>query len=465
MYLILVKYFYYFYYLKKNKKFKFFILIDLIFFLMQKYFRLLVLRKKILKYKNLLNKIKDERLNQQRVSYLTKLDFFLKNKLSEYNEFIITFLPSQLLPMGNRKKFYNLINKKFKRFFLIIKKKLNKKFFFFYLVQLFRKIKFLFVKSDAFLNKKTFLFDFFSLLSLETKYSSLLQVYKQHVKKDNFLRNRFLSFFNMISFFLYRIDYYLSKIFSFISIVKIRDFIFKCGIFINNKKIQTIHVFLSKYDLVQLPKHFFYGIHNFYIFSLKSYFDFICNSSYKKHINVKFLYYVTLFKNIKKKVLSGFYLSHFKKKNERILIPYLSLLDGIFSFFFKQKKSLFSSFYNFDSLNHLKDQYKVQYQFPFFLNTKKKDLFFNMKPGNLCNISYSIKKTSQLSKDNLFNFTNISNFIDLYFFFFKYRIIYYYCKNNKFIVSPNVVIRLVEEQKKLFYYFSILFHINITQLI
>lgn len=430
---------------------------------MQKYFRLLVLRKKLLKYKNLLRKIKDERVNKQRLSYLTTLDVFIKNKLSEYNEFIINFLPSQLLPMGNRKKFYNLINKKFKRFFLIIKKKLNKKFFFYYLVQLFRKIKFLFVKSDAFLNKKTFLFDFFSILSLETKYSSLLQVYKQYVKKDNFLKNRFLSFFNMVSFFLYRIDYYLSKLFNFISIIKIRDFIFKYGVLINNKKIQTIHLFLSKYDLIKLPSYFFYGISNFYIFSLKRYFDFMSNVSYKKQINIKHLYYVVLFKTIKNKVINGVYLSIIHERKDKLKTSYTSLLDDIFSFFFKKKN--FSSFYNFDSLNDLKDQYKIQYQFPFFLNKKKKDLFLNIKPVNIGNVSYVIRQTSQESKSNLFNFININNFIDLYFFFFKYRMLYYYSKQNKFIVSPKVISRLVEEQKKLFYYFTIFFNINVTQFI
>src|SRR6478735_297976 len=204
MYLILIKYFYYFYYLKKNKKFKFFILVDLIFFLMKRYFKLLILRKKLIKYKNILKKSFSKiqlNLKKNNEDYkssillkigkqlylLNKLDSLLKIKLNGFNDFIIHFLPTQLLPLGNRKKFYNLINKKFKRFFILIKKKLNKKFFFFYLVQMFRKIKFLFIKSDAFLNKKTFLFDFFSNLILESKYSSLLQYYRQHNKKDSFL--------------------------------------------------------------------------------------------------------------------------------------------------------------------------------------------------------------------------------------------------------------------------------------
>ena len=83
---------------------------------------------------------------------------------------------------------------------------------------MFRKIKFLFVKSDPFLNKKNFLFDFFSTLSLESKYSSLLQYYKQHNKKDSLVKNKFLSFFNLISFFLielifFYLNYYLFFLF------------------------------------------------------------------------------------------------------------------------------------------------------------------------------------------------------------------------------------------------------------
>ena len=140
MYLILIKYFYYFYFLKKNKKFKFFILIDLIFFLMKKYFKLLLLKKKLIKYKNILKKslskihlqLKKNVLSDKpsvllkvgkQLYLLSKLDSLLKIKLSGFNDFIIHFLPTQLLPLGNRKKFYNLINKKFKRFFILIKKK------------------------------------------------------------------------------------------------------------------------------------------------------------------------------------------------------------------------------------------------------------------------------------------------------------------------------------------------------
>ena len=375
MYLILVKYFYYFYYLKKNKKFKFFILIDLIFFLMKKYFRLLMLRKRLLKYKNLIKRTSNLSISIKKINLLSKLDLFLQNKINEYNDFIINFLPIQLLPLGNRKRFYNLINKKFKRFFLLIKKKLNKKFFFFYLVQLFRKIKFLFLKSDAFLNKKTFLFDFFSILSLESNYFKLIQVYKQNIKKDTFLKNRFLSFFNMIYFFLYRLDYYLFKSFSFINLNDIRNIIFKLGIYVNNKKIQTIHYFLNKYDLVELPisSSFFNGFSNKYIFLLQRYFSFISSYSYKKQLDIKKNYYLALYKKILK--LDSNFLYLFRKKIKCFnSSEYLVFLDQLYSFFFKIKK--FKSIYNFDNLNNGKNIYKLEYQFPFFLKKKKKRYLF-----------------------------------------------------------------------------------------
>lgn len=468
MYLILVKYFYYFYYLKKNKKFKFFILIDLIFFLMKKYFKLLLLKKKLMKYKNYIKKIeflKNNNFNSSKnIYFLVKLDLFLKQKIESYNNFIINFLPTQLLPLGNRKKFYNLINKKFKRFFILIKKKLNKKFFFFYLVQMFRKVKFLFIKSDAFLNKKNFLFDFFSVLSLESKYDSLLQVYKQHNKKDNFLKNRFVSFFNMISFFLYRIDYFLFKSFSFFSLEEIRSYIFNTGVFINNKRISSIYFFLNKYDLVSLP--LLSKLKLFYIFSLKYYFDLVNKYIYKKNNDLKLNYYLELYKKIKNKNEKWRFLK--LKKNVKLVninISYTELMDQIYSFFFKIKKNKYNSFYTFDTLNRYKNNYKIEFQFPFFLKQKKKDLFFNTNANYLCNISYKIKNTTSLNKNNIFNFSYLINFINLYFFLFKYKYLYYHTFNNKLIVSPLHINKIVEEQKKLFYYFTVIFHINLTKLI
>lgn len=485
MYLILIKYFYYFYYLKKNKKFKFFILLDLIFFLMKKYFKLLILKKKLIKYKNILRKslykfnlqVRKNILSEKpylffkitkQLYLLSKVDMLIKKKIDAFNDFIITFLPSQLLPLGNRKKFYNLINKKFKRFFVLIKKKLNKKFFFYYLVQMFRKIKFLFVKSDAFLNKKTFLFDFFSTLSLESKYSSLLQYYRQHNKKDSLLKNKFLSFFNLISFFLYRLDFFLFKMLSFFSISNIRDMIFNTGVMVNNKRIKTIHYFLNKYDLLQIPSSFLLNFKKLYIFALKYFFDFMNKYSYKKLNNIKLYYYVELYKKIKNFSSVNLYLTQIpssKKIKNMIGISYIDLMDEVFGFFFKLKKNKFSSIYNFDLLNVYKGNYKVEFQFPFFLKQKKKDLFFNNNINYLNNVSYTINNSSTLTKHNIFNLSYLNNFINLYFFLFKFRLYFYYSKKNNIIVSPMIVNTLFKEQKKLFYYFSILYHVNFVKLI
>ncbi len=109
---------------------------------MKKYFKLLILKKKLIKYKNILKRslsklniqVKKNIIEEKpflffkiakQLYLLNKLDGLLKNKVNDFNEFIITFLPTQLLPLGNRKKFYNLINKKFKRFFILIKKKIK----------------------------------------------------------------------------------------------------------------------------------------------------------------------------------------------------------------------------------------------------------------------------------------------------------------------------------------------------
>jgi hypothetical protein len=482
MYLILIKYFYYFYFLKKNKKFKFFILVDLIFFLMKKYFKLLLLKKKLIKYKNILKKsLSKIDLKFKKVAFdkkptilfkiskqlylLNKLDNLLKIKINGFNDFIIHFLPSQLLPLGNRKKFYNLINKKFKRFFVLIKKKLNKKFFFFYLVQMFRKIKFLFIKSDAFLNKKTFLFDFFSNLILEAKYSSLLQYYRQHNKKDSFLKNKFLSFFNLMSFFLYRIDYFLYKLLSFFSLSYIRNVVFNYGVFVNNKLVNTTHYFLTKYDLIKLPLFISSSYRKLYIFCIKFYFDFVNKYSYKLMSNVKHKYYLELYKiGTSMSTLNTHYIKQvIKKKHSLVYDEYLVLIENLFYFFFKDKKM--NHLYNFDLLNRYKENFNVEFRFPFFLKQKKKDFFFNSNVCYLNNVSFIVNNTLNTNKDNIFNFSYLNNFIHLYFFLSKVKMLYFFSNKNKILVSPLVVSSLIKEQKKLFYYFSILYHINLTKLI
>ena len=492
MYLILVKYFYYFYFLKKNKKFKFFVLVDLIFFLMKKYFKLLVLKKKLIKYKNILRKsifkmnlqLEDKvkpsiysKITRQ-IYLLDKLDLFLKNKLLGFNTFIINFLPTQLLPLGNRKKFYNLINKKFKRFFILIKKKLNKKFFFFYLVRMFRKIKFLFIKSDAFLNKKNFLFDFFSVLSLESKYQSLLQFYRQHNKKDSFLKNKFLSFFNLIYFFLYRIDFFSFKFLSFFSLSYVRNVIFNIGVEVNNKLIKTTYYFLNKYDLLKLPSFFISTQRKLYIFCIKFYFDFINKYCYKKFNNIKSIYYNELFNSFKSIDLKNrFFLSKFinkkslKKVNKSSKLTYksnvknnyLELIESVFYFLMKNKK--YNSLYSFELLNQHKENYHINYEFPFFSKRKKKDSFFNNNINYLGNIIFTFNKTKNTVKSNIFNLSYLNNFIHLYFFFSKNKISYYYLNDNKLILSPSIVKNMYNEQKKLFYYFSILYNINLVKLI
>ena len=460
MYLILVKYFYYFYFLKKNKKFKFFILLDLMFFLMKKYFKLLILKKKLNKYKNILKQIKPTNEINKNLYFLLKLELFIANKVDAFNSFIINFLPTQLLPLGNRKKFYNLFNKKFRRFFVQIKKKLNKKFFFFYLVFLFRKIKFLFFKSDAFLNKKNFLFDFFSIMSFESKYTSLLQLYRQVQKKDSFIKNKFLSFFNLIFFFLYRIDFFLYKYFNFFSLEYIRRFIFSGGVAVNNNNINTVNYYLPKYALIKIPSLIYYIYNKLYIFSLQLHINNLNNYIYKKNNNLKFFYYHELFKKLKKVSGTMVYLKQIKQKTKSSSsINYINLLEDVFYYFFKLKNKL----YNYDLLNHYKNNYKIEYLFPFFIKEKKVALFINVQPNYINNISFFFKKTNIIN--NLFDFSFLLNYLNLFFFFYKYRYTYIYSYHDKVVLSPFFLQHVLKEQKKLFYYFSIVFHINIVHLL
>jgi hypothetical protein len=145
--------------------------------------------------------------------------------------------------------------------------------------------------------------------------------------------------------------------------------------------------------------------------------------------------------------------------SKSFLLPYIDLLEEVFYYFFKLKNSI----YNFDLLNDYKNNYKIEYSFPFFLKEKKKNLFFNNKPRYLNNISLSffdVKSTTQL-----FSFSFFINYINLFFFFFKYKLIYFYSYRNKLMVSPRYLELVLNEQKKLFYYFSVIFHVNVIHLL
>ncbi len=268
-----------------------------------------------------------------------------------------------------------------------------------------------------------------------------------------------------MSFFLYRIDYFLFKLLSFFSLSYIRSVVFNYGVLVNNKLVNTTNYFLSKYDLIKLPTFISSSYRKLYIFCIKFYFDFINKYSYKFINNVKHKYYLELYK-----VAAGLsvdsisYLSQVKHVTSRLVLDdYLSLMENLFYFFFKDKK--LSDKYNFDLLNRYKENFNVEFKFPFFLNQKKKDLFFNNNVNYLNNISFKINNTLNSKKDNIFNFSYLNNFIYLYFFLAKYKILYFYSRNNKILVSPLIVSSLLKEQKKLFYYFSILYHINLTKLI
>ncbi|YP_007890062.1 ribosomal protein S4 (mitochondrion) [Naegleria fowleri] len=442
MYLLLVKYFYYFYFLKKNKKFKFFILIDLIFFLMKKYYSLLKLKKKIIKYKNFFFRSKSKHFSHYKY-LLYKTEYLLERRINAFNVFIVNFLPTQLLPLGNRKKFYNLLNKKFKRFFLVIKKKLNKKFFFYFMIKLFNKIKFLFLKSDPFLNKKDFIFNFFTSIVFESKYTTLLRAYNAVNKKIK--KNIILQFYDILYFFSFRIDYFIFKLFPFFSLSEVRNGIVENKVLHLKNEIRNINYFIKKYDL--LKSSIFNNI--YYIFSLRRYF-------YNSSAKLKKKYYLVLCNYRKEQ--STFFLCKGKKKTSLFSshARYLSTIDEIHTYFYKLKDQN----YNFDSLNQYISNFKIQKEFPFFLKEKKKDLDITFL-NSIGNIYLSYGKKVSI---NNYTVVNLINFLYLFFYLSKYNSIYYYTKESKLIVSPSVLNNLLNEYKKLFFYFTIFFSFNIVTL-
>jgi len=263
---------------------------------------------------------------------------------------------------------------------------------------------------------------------------------------------------------IFFIDFFLFKFYSFFSLSKIRTFIFNHGILVNNKLIQTTHYFLNKYDLLKIDDFFYNGVKSLYVFYLQNYFSFLNKYVYKISNDVKKKYYIALFKLIKFNSLEKeIYLTNITSNKDNLYNKniYPDLIESIFSFFFINKNNE----YTFDRLNNYKGNYKIEYQFPFFLKQKKKDLFFNTKPIYLNNISYSYKPSISSNKLNTHNISYLNNFTFLYFFLFKYKTFYYYTYNNKVIISPIILKKILLEQKKLFYYFTLVYNINFLKLI
>ena len=240
----------------------------------------------------------------------------------------------------------------------------------------------------------------------------------------------------------------------------IRKNIYFFGIFINNKKIDSINYFLTKYDFIILPDHFLVAMKKMYIFSLQYFFSYGNSYNYKLNNKTKKYYYLELFKKIKLSSNNLLYLkkANFKKK-QITFTTYINLLDQIFNYFF----SLKNANYSFDLLTNYKNSYKIEYQFPFFLKKKKRELFFNTKSSYLSNVTISF--ATPKNGNSRFSFLNLTNFISLFFFLYRVKHLYYYSNNNKLIVSPIFIDKLLKEQKKMFYYFCLFFHININRLV
>ena len=305
---------------------------------------------------------------------------------------------------------------------MLLKKKLNKKFVLHYLVLMFRKLKDLFIKSDPMLSKENFTYEFFSTLVFESKYTSLLQTYKQYNKNENMNKNKLISFFNLISFFLYRVDFFLFKTISYTSLNQIREMIINNNVIINNRNINTIYYRLNKYDIVEIKNKVISRNKRFYVFSLQFFFKLITSYPQIKRFNeLKKKYYISLYKKIMTMNANGLYLTQIKNKQKvKELDSYVSLMEQIHTYFFNLKHKKLSPLYTFDTLNQYKSNYNIEYEFPFYLKKKNKTLFYFNNPCVLGNITFTIKNKSEntLTAKAVKNGSHLGNFVNLYNYFF-----------------------------------------------
>lgn len=504
MYLILSKYFYFLYYFKKEKKSKFFLLIDIMFFLMKKCISLFILRKKYNKIRNLIIAKKNKLLSSNKYSLNTKekikkhyfsvltaykyLNQFIKLKISEINDFIIHFLPEELLPLGNRKRYYNLINKKFKRFFLLMKKKFNKKFFFYYLIRLFRKIKDLFIKSDPFIENTNTFFNFFSSLFFNSEYKDLSSLYSRQTNRTR-LKNKIRDFFQLVFYFSKRIDYYLVKTYPFISITKIRQLIQQSQIKINNKMLVDINYFIKPNSFIHSKNNIFFSFFKQYVFHLQDYFNTLNNRCYKEIYNIKYFYYLALYKlvnlgnrsiinkskyyitfnnklrlessNLEQKNISLFYYySNFFNFNSLSFFLYEDVIINIYFYFVSSSK--YKEIYNLDNLEEEKMKNNLSYNFPFI--SKYKEFSYSIVNSDLImNISFNFSHRKM--SNQFIEMVSLLNYLKLFFFFSKTNNYYYTHYKNSHFITTSYYKKTIEENKNIFYYLSNFYQLNLTPLL
>jgi hypothetical protein len=317
---------------------------------------------------------------------------------------------------------------------------------------------------------------------------------KNYLKKEE--KNHWFFFFSLIQNYFYRFDFFLFKIFNFLSLSKIRDLIHQGYFLVNGFFLKHENFFLSNYSFLEIDKGFENVFFQWYIFSLKFYFDKLLNFSYKNYFFFKRIYYKILFFFIKKWIsdesfswfLLSFHQSYYNfvffswKKNElndfykwkglyflkdlsfnfdrvdSIFINLYSFLHHYFLFLKKENNDVdhFLEFYEQKNLEFLKyDQQMNQLKWSSFFQ-KRRSFFFLM---NL----FFFYSDSWFDLRN-FNWFIFKNYFSLYFFFYRKKWFYYLSYKNIFLVNSFLEKKIFDEQKKSFFYFSSFFYVNLSYL-
>jgi hypothetical protein len=422
-----------------------------------------------------------------------KILYKKKNKL---NEFILHTIPEQFISLESRKKLYYFFQKKIKKFFFLIKKNFNKKFFFHYFILMFKRVKSILFQSTWFQSKDYF--DFLSYFFLDHSFDTLWKWSKKKSLKKEEKKNWFF-FLSLLQSYFYRFDFFLLRIFNFLSLSKIRFLIHHGYFFVNGSLLKNEKYFLSNYSFIEISKGFENVFIQWYIFSLKLYFDELLKFSHKNHFLLKTIFYKKLFFFIKKWMLTSqhpsflclktsyqnFIWSCFQFRHSWDVFDYYKfkglyfLKDFFFNFqsidsFFQNLCFFLFFYYSFfknkdDKTDSLIEFYE-QNNYKFFTYYQKMNRFRWLSPFFRKRRSFShIMNLFFFFSDSwhdfrVFNLLVFYNFFSLYFFLFRKKWFFYLYYNQIFFLDSSLERNIVLEQKKSFFYLTSFFYLNISYL-
>ena len=366
-------------------------------------------------------------------------------------------IPQQFLSLESRKKLYYFFQKRIKKFFFLIRKNFNKKFFFHYFIFMFRRMKSLFFQTDLFKPINTF--NWISYFFFNTDFDSLWKSSKRSqflLKKQE--KNNWLSFLKLIQIYLFRLDFFLSKIFSFLSISQVRFLINSSYFFINGKILNHIQFFLSNFDFIEVHNGLENTFSQWSIFSLRLHFNRLLNFSHYNYVFVKKIYYEKLFFFIKKWIYNSLNIN-FLLFNESY--KFYIFQEWNVQFSYKWKSLDFFKDFNFfktdDTHSIFKELFSFLYHYYSFLKRSfpQKDydsliqiyeqtsFDFLMKYQQLNQLKWSYLRRIKLKNSFLFlnvciffsqslyelkilNLLVFNNYLSLYFFFFFLKFYFYF---------------------------------------